>query len=573
MWRVLLLGGQKGWWKPYLAAVRKAGIELEARHLAHPGRLSRKAASNSCQLILASPHVEDWPPDALASFLPRNDSPDVPCVLIRNISAWKPGNLHIRDLMWDWVSAREAERLPIVVRRALKYSQLRQTLLHERSRQAGISHDVSNLLTVVLGNAEFLSARLRTEKSLQRAIQAILHAGELAASWMKGSMAPDQAAQSSCDLNRVIAGLEGLLRSLAPKGVQIDVRRGTGAVPVAADPTHIARVILNLVMNALDAMPRGGRLTITARQTQKRAAASGNWGKITVSDTGAGIERGKRSRIFAPSYTSKEGHHGFGLPVVRALVEGNGGFLELESAPGSGTTFCIYFPSPRSFVSSQVEAPAGFRQSPGSHAHPRLSMRYARKVPSPACGQEPFGGRRPVPRRLEKAPAAVHALPTGEGCERSEQRRRAGEGSFTIPVDLDVTPEAPAVPDALTAGSKMVLVAEDDPQLREIILRILRSAGYGVLEARDTQQAFEVQQSRPGSIGLLLTDIRMAPMNGLDLARAMRAAEPEIRVIFISGYPDARAIAGGNESRFLLKPFRPAALLQKVHEAFQERDY
>ncbi|HVS14154.1 MAG TPA: PAS domain S-box protein [Thermoanaerobaculia bacterium] len=229
----------------------------------------------------------------------------------------------------------------------------------------GIAHDFNNLLTVITGYAELASANLSEGDPLHKMIGEMARAGERATALTRQLLvfSRRQVSQPAVlDLNQVVRGMQGMLHRLLGEDVELtlEIEEGLGAVEV--DPGEIEQVIMNLVVNARDAMPLGGRLTVS---TACRVAALGGGEAavpvvaLAVSDTGEGMEDETRERIFEPFFTTKESGRGtgLGLSTVYGIVEQSGGRIEVESAPGRGSTFTIHLP--------QVEAEAVVAAAPG----------------------------------------------------------------------------------------------------------------------------------------------------------------------------------------------------------------
>jgi two-component system, cell cycle sensor histidine kinase and response regulator CckA len=362
---------------------------------------------------------------------------------------------------------------------------LRQKLKEREELWTGVTHDVSNLLTAVLGHSEYVLMRIQNDEELRSAIEGMMKAAENAASWMRQgtSAAPCGGERRQLtDLNDVVKGLEVILRLLAGTRIQLRLQTWKEPLRVVADGAELARIIFNLALNALDAMPAGGQLIIETEAELVAPGAEarrhpGLWSKITVADSGQGIDREQQLRIFDRFYSTRGPDRGLGLPTVRALIERSGGHVDLSSIPEKGSAFYVYFP---------------------------------------------------CPRQLQETPEVTFQLqpPSNE--------------------------------------TKRILLVDDDAPLRIILARTLMSAGYIVMQAASAQEAIRMQAAEAGSIDLLLTDIRMSSMNGRDLAQALRTRDPAMKIIYISGCSDPRAASEKNRSDFLMKPFKPTILLEKV---------
>jgi CheY-like chemotaxis protein len=276
-----------------------------------------------------------------------------------------------------------------------------------------------------------------------------------------------------------------LLRRLLGDDVQVRLRLAEDLAPVSVDPGQFHQVILNLAVNGRDAMPQGGTLTIETRNLTLHAEphpraiglSAGRYVVLTVSDTGVGMDALTRQRLFEPFFTTKEPGKGtgLGLATVHGIVKQSGGEIQVQSAPGKGTTFTIYLPA--------SETPPAPR---------------ARPAPTPS---------------------------------------RGAEG---------------------------ILLVDDDPGVRSLAARLLERAGYRVQVAADGPEALRVLQSAQAPIHLLLADVVMPGMSGIELAQEVQRWQPGIRVLLTSGYTEAAVGIGG--AQFLNKPYTPDELTAKVRE-------
>jgi signal transduction histidine kinase/ActR/RegA family two-component response regulator len=355
----------------------------------------------------------------------------------------------------------------------------------------GIAHDFNNLLTVITGFASFLSGKYPPDavppelREIERAAaRAAELTGKLLAFSRKQVLRP-----RIIDLNSVVSGMEGFLRRLIGENIKLVRVLGTGLGRVKADPTQIEQVIMNLAVNARDAMPDGGRLVIETKNIELAAGQTGSlpagsYVMMSVSDTGHGMDRETAKRVFEPFFTTKEVGQGTGLGLATAygIAEQSGGTLTVQSGPGQGAIFRMYLP-------------------------------------------------------------------------RTEEMAEPG---ITEPVRMMRKDEA---------GS--ILVVEDETPLRQLLSRILTTAGYAVIEAASGEEALIKSQQSPASIDLVLTDVVMAGMNGPDLVARLHKAQPEMAVLYMSGYNreliDPKALE--RTASFLPKPFTPEALLSRVAES------
>jgi signal transduction histidine kinase len=210
---------------------------------------------------------------------------------------------------------------------------------------SGIAHDFNNLLTVINGTAELAAARLPSHDPAQRDLEDIATVGQQAAALTRQllSFSRSRPARSTrFDLNVSASNMKSLLSRLIGKSVAVTVHTASVALPVRADAAQIDQVLLNLAVNARDAMPEGGSLRI-----ETRLASSGD-AELLVSDTGVGMDEATRARIFEPFFTTKEAGKGtgLGLSTVQSIVQQAGGSIEVHSTPGRGTTFIVRLPHP-----------------------------------------------------------------------------------------------------------------------------------------------------------------------------------------------------------------------------------
>jgi signal transduction histidine kinase/CheY-like chemotaxis protein len=394
---------------------------------------------------------------------------------------------------------------------ALRYSEERYRVLFEQLVQSekmqaigrlagGVAHDFNNVLTIVMGYAQqMLDDEDPSPESVHFGAGHIITAGNRAASLTRQLLAfgRKQVLQPSIlNLNSVIVDVDKMLRRLIPENFEIVTTPSPTLGSVKADVGQIEQVLLNLVINARDAMPAGGTLTIeTANVDLDEAYARehagvrpGRYVLLAVSDTGIGMNAETVSHIFEPFFTTKEvgKGSGMGLATVYGVVQQSGGHVWVYSEPGRGSTFKVYLP--------RVDEPAD----------------------SAARGQ------------------------TSE----------------------------PAV-----RGTETILVAEDDRQVRDLTVAILKACGYRVLELENAKEAERVCQQHEGNIDLLLTDVVMRDMSGPDLARVLQKVRPLTKVLFMSGYTDNAVVHQGildPTIAFLPKPFTPSTLAGKVRQVLDQ---
>ncbi|MCU1237338.1 MAG: multi-sensor hybrid histidine kinase [Candidatus Solibacter sp.] len=384
-------------------------------------------------------------------------------------------------------------------------------LLEEQLRQSqkmdsvgrlagGVAHDFNNYLTVINGYCDMLLPEAPPESELEDGLREIRSAGERAAS-LTGQLLMFSRKQLGTPravcLNQMLQDSGKMLRRLIGEQVEI-VTRGADDLPqIMADPGQMDQVLMNLTINARDAMPSGGRIEIGTRKAvlDELAAAgrdpqakAGTYVVLSVSDTGIGMTPDVLAKIFEPFFTTKGVGHGTGLGLCTTygIVQQSGGWIEIDSEPGHGSTFHVWFP-----------ATAG----PAVMLHTRVRN-------------------------------------SGKAAERDA----------------------------------MLLLVEDQADVRRLASSILKLQGYRLLEAEDAGHALAISNNYPGTIDLLVTDVIMPGMNGRELADQLLNKRSGLKVLYMSGYSgDAIARQGCLESgtEYLPKPFSPDELSSKVRDVLR----
>jgi two-component system, cell cycle sensor histidine kinase and response regulator CckA len=223
---------------------------------------------------------------------------------------------------------------------------------------AGVAHDVNNLLTAILGNCGFLLGQMRRDNRLRTMVEGVISATEFAALLTRQLVASSGVGIRSAqalDLGDILAKMTGTLRAVLGLKIILKVRAQPGSGPIEADPGDLLRLILNLAFNARDAMPDGGTLVLTTalagpdgrRPVQPADTSTARYVLLTASDTGCGMDEVTKAHLFEPSFTTKTkttlGTRGIGLATIQEVARTAGGFIEVDSHRGRGTTFRIYF--------------------------------------------------------------------------------------------------------------------------------------------------------------------------------------------------------------------------------------
>ena len=360
----------------------------------------------------------------------------------------------------------------------------------------GVAHDFNNMLTAIQGFATLLQGQLDVDESGRHYLDEILRAADRSAALTRQLLAFSRKQvmrPQVVDLNDVIRDMETMLRRLLGETITLSASLSDELVPIKVDPGQLDQVLMNLCVNAKDAMPEGGRLRIGTDtvsvngeplSTHDGALEPGDYVELTVEDTGIGLEPGLLDRIFEPFFTTKQAGEGtgLGLATVYGVVSQSGGGIAVSSEPGVGTTFRVYLPA---CASGEHE---------GSHGH-----------------------------------------------ESTDARRLASAGGT-------------------------VVVVEDEEAVRRLITSVLERAGHSVLAAGTGHEALAILREYDGPVHLL-TDVVMPGMGGPELAEALRAEHPRLRVCFMSGYTEDEIFRHGLETKgelFLEKPFTPAELTKRV---------
>jgi two-component system cell cycle sensor histidine kinase/response regulator CckA len=373
----------------------------------------------------------------------------------------------------------------------------------------GIAHDFNNVLSSIMMATDFLlTAHKPSDPSFQDIMQ-IKQDANRAAGLVRHLLAFSRRQTlrpQVLDLGEALSDLSMLLRRLIGERVTLDLVHGRDLWAVKADQSQFEQVIVNLAVNARDAMPEGGKLTLrtsnlTAAESRHLALKGmppGEYVLVEVTDSGTGIPGEIIDRIFDPFFTTKEVNKGtgLGLSTVYGIVKQTGGFIYPESVIGKGTTFRIFLP-------------------------------------------------RHIPTAEETAPAVV---PEAGASARADKV---------------------AAKPADDTGQGTILLVEDEEGLRGLNARGLTSRGYTVLQAANGLEAVEAFDSHAGKIDLVVSDVVMPEMDGPTLLTQLRSRDPNVKIIFVSGYAEEafeKHLPEGEKYNFLAKPFTLKQLVGAVKE-------
>ncbi len=365
----------------------------------------------------------------------------------------------------------------------------------------GVAHDFNNLLTAITCYSDVLlttfdesDERCEDLREIQKAARrAAALTGQLLAFSRKQILQP-----SVLDLNAVVTDIEKMLRRVIGEDVRLETALDRAPWMVRADRGQVDQVLLNLVVNARDAMPNGGLLRIETRNVTLAAphphahgvVDPGEYVALEVSDAGTGIEPAVLPHLFEPFFTTKAPGKGTGLGLSTAygVVRQSDGHIEVRSSIGHGTAFVLYFPRELTGVASRPD-----------------------EKPAPAS----------------------------------------------------------------ESNDATILLAEDDAPVRELVRTMLSKKGHTVLCAANGEEALEMASTHAGTIDLLLTDVVLPGLNGREVAERLRAARPDLKVLYMSGYTDDAILRRGilaQRSSLIQKPFSAADLTNRVSELLAQSD-
>ena len=514
--------------------------------------------------------------------------------------------------------------------RTRKRAEAEKTKLEERLFQAqkmesigrlagGVAHDFNNMLTVINGYSELVLADLADGDPLRTPIVQIHKAGQSAAALTRQLLAfsRKQVLQPRVlDLNRVVIEMRPMLERLVGEAVELGFALGAQNPRVQADPHQLQQVVMNLAVNARDAMPDGGRLLIETADVElddsythlHPGARTGRHVVLVVTDTGMGMDDETRQRIFEPFFTTKPDSQGtgLGLATVLGIVEQSNGHIGVYSEPGHGTAFKIYLP-----VQAQAEADPGKAVRVPALGGPetvlvvedRAEVRefvvvalkgYGYRIIEAGDADEalrlcewergsihlvltdvvlPKVTGRELVHRLEKLRPGIRALYmsgyTGNVIAQSgvlEPGVNFIEKPFS-PEELARKVRAVLAPPPSTAR---VLVADDEAAVRDFLRVVLQKGGYEVIEAANGREA--LQQVRAGHVDLVITDLVMPEQEGIQTIRALRREAPGVPVIAISGACEDHILKAAQllgAAAVLGKPISPEVLLAHVAQALK----
>ena len=385
-------------------------------------------------------------------------------------------------IIWDATREREVEDRMKAFERLTAVGQL----------AAGIAHDFNNLLTSIMGYAEILQLRPDIPKEAREGLQVIIDQSQQAARLVRQILDFSRKSISRkgpLDLAQTLRENVAMLQRTLPESISVELIVEPGTYMIHGDATQIQQILMNLALNARDAMPKGGTLSIhlqreviTADTVPFRSMPPGEWIRLDIADTGIGIPEDILPYIFEPFFTTKERTRGTGLGLaqVYGLVKQHGGYIDVKSTVGQGTVFHIWFPPLR--TEAEAEVPT---------LHPRA-----------------------------------------------------------------------------------VLVVDDDPSVLDFIRTMIARLGYRALGARSGTEALHILENPPYPVDLVISDVVMEDMRGMELFRQVKSRYPHVRFVLMSGFPfqeDVYALLKEGLDALLSKPFSLSDLWTLINRIFAPR--
>jgi len=457
--------------------------------------------------------VSDWSlpnfSGAAAIEIVRARRPDLPIILVSGAIGEEKAIEALKNGATDYILKERLVRLGPAVRRAMQEVQARAECqrLEAQFIQAqkmevvgqlsgGVAHDFNNILAVIMGYSDLIGAELAQDSPLQDYLKEIRNATDSATGLTRQLLvfSRKQVLQPVVlDLNEVIGDFNQMLRRLVDENIEMRVIAGTPLGRIKADAGYIGQILMNMVVNARDAMPNGGKLTIATEDATLKGTGDGassgpmpgEYVMLSVSDTGIGMTEEVKAHLFEAFFTTKPlgKGTGLGLATCRSIAQQSGGHIDFSSELGKGTIFRVYFP------------------------------------------------------RVDQA--------------------------------LPAQPKTEAV-GPVVGGTETVLVVEDNSSVRILACGILSGLGYDVLSAPNGQEALQVALQHEGNrIRLVITDVIMPVMGGKIMAEWLKTYNPDIKVLFTSGYTDETITHHGvleDGVEFLPKPYTPAMLASRVRQ-------
>ena len=402
-------------------------------------------------------------------------------------------------------------RLQAFIRDVTERRMLEEQLRHSQKMEAvgilagGVAHDFNNLLTAIIGHTDFARANLPPDHKIRADIEEVGKAAARAADVTRQllAFARKQIVNPKVFfLDDLVLNLENMLQRVLGEKVELSIFTAKERWSVKVDPVQLEQVVLNITINAKNAMPDGGRLRLECANIDwskrdnrpKLDMTPGSYAVLTVTDTGTGMDSETLSRVFEPFFTTKDRSEGtgLGLAVSYGIVKQAGGYIWASSEQGRGSSFRIFLP------------------------------------------------------RAEEAESRILELAVAEASPTSES----------------------------PCGGETILLIEDEPLVRDLVVDILHYHRYNVLTASDGEEALAIAHEHPSEIHLTLTDVVLPSMSGKETVTRLTQARPGLKVLYMSGYAEEQIVHEGivdENVAFLAKPFTPGALSEKVRDVLDHR--
>ncbi len=361
----------------------------------------------------------------------------------------------------------------------------------------GVAHDFNNILSAIIGFSQLALMKLPDDHPAVESLRIVYDSGERAASLTRQLLAFSRKQvleMKVINLNTIIENMAKMLRRVIGENITLDLNLQNPIKNILADAGQMEQVLMNLLVNARDAMPSGGRVKVETTEVCLHEEADlkvtpGSYVTVSVTDTGTGMSREIQERIFEPFFTTKGMGKGtgLGLSTVYGIVKQHDGHITVQSEQGRGTTFTVYFP----LVNRETDVV-------------------------------------------------------------NVQKRSK-----------------------LIGGAETVLVVDDEPSIRKLLMQTMQPLGYKLLDSPSGEDAVKLSDAYPGAIDLLITDVVMSGMNGMQLAETLRQRRTGIKVIFMSGYTDNAIVQQDMVNRKLIlmqKPLIPTVLAAKIREVLDRKN-
>ncbi len=424
----------------------------------------------------------------------------------------------------------------------------------------GVAHDFNNILMAINGHTELALRKIEeghpSRDSLEEVRQSAQRAARLTRQLLTYSRKSTQQ-RRAVDFAAIVAALESSLLRLVGEDVHLIVRAAPDVPPVLADPNQLEQIVLNLAVNARDAMPRGGTIQIDIERRSRIEqdvdapvdTPPDGWVLFSVRDSGTGIPADVMPHIFEPFFTTKSDRTGtgLGLSTVQGIVRQHGGAISVQSVEGRGSTMCIYLPACARTLAAARNATGQTAASAPMGLHASLPP----IPPGPEAGTPDTGA------------AEAHGARAGNGAKKA-----AGAGSGRS------KPASRTAKAAAAERRATILVAEDEAQVRQFIAATLEDEGYRVIPASNGAEALAVMKRHDGPVDLLLTDVVMPFMGGPELSIRLTKLDDRLRVVYMSGYAENVLNQNGDIPSgvvLLDKPFTASRLIEVIDDVLAGR--